>query len=516
VVLFGVAVLNGLVLVSRFNSLKLEGMTNLKERILLATKERLRPILLTAIAAIMGFLPMAISASAGAEVQRPLATVVIGGLISSTLLTLLVVPVLYYFVENRLDKINDNKTSKLNTSLATMLLFGFISLSGIYSAFAQEMPQRITIDEAVTIAFENNPTIKGANLEIEKQESLKKSTFDLEKTSISYRKGQINALQKDYEWNVSQDFKFPTVYGTQSKLQKERIALSEASLVLEKNVLERDVRAAYLELRFAKSKLILIEELEKEFQNFAIIAEKRFDSGETNLIEKMSAEGKREEIRLLKSEASLDVGNLKKQLQLLLNVENQITISDSELQKASFISVEELGDQSPILKLQEQFISVSEKEYKLEKAKFLPDLSAGYFNQQIEGVKNFTGFQVGIKIPLFFWSQKGKTQAAKKNSEIAQMNYEQTKLNINAVLQSKLQDYEKHNASLSYYKTKGLQLADKLFSSANKAYKEGEVGYVEYITTLEQAAQIKRDYLDRLNLYNQTVNEINYLTGKYN
>ena len=96
------------------------------------------------------------------------------------------------------------------------------------------------------------------------------------------------------------------------------------------------------------------------------------------------------------------------------------------------------------------------------------------------------------------------------------MNFEQTKLNINAVLQSKLQDYEKHNASLLYYETKGLQLADKLFSSANKAYKEGEVGYVEYITTLEQSAQIKRDYLDRLNLYNQTVNEINYLTGKYN
>ena len=166
--------------------------------------------------------------------------------------------------------------------------------------------------------------------------------------------------------------------------------------------------------------------------------------------------------------------------------------------------------------MQEQFIIVSENEYKLEKAKFLPDLSAGYFNQQIEGVKNFTGFQVGIKIPLFFWSQKGKTQAAKKNSEIAQMNYEQTKLNINAVLQSKLQDYEKHNASLLYYETKGQQLADKLFSSANKAYKEGEVGYVEYITTLEQSAQIKRDYLDKLNLYNQTVNEINYLTGKYN
>ena len=73
----------------------------MKERILIGTKERLRPILLTAIAAIMGFTPMAFSASAGAEVQRPLATVVIGGLISATLLTLIILPVLYSFVEKR-------------------------------------------------------------------------------------------------------------------------------------------------------------------------------------------------------------------------------------------------------------------------------------------------------------------------------------------------------------------------------------------------------------------------------
>ncbi|MBL4939560.1 MAG: TolC family protein, partial [Lutibacter sp.] len=161
-------------------------------------------------------------------------------------------------------------------------------------------------------------------------------------------------------------------------------------------------------------------------------------------------------------------------------------------------------------------VAVSKREYKLEKSKYLPDLSAGYFNQQIEGVKNFTGFQVGMKVPLFFWSQKGKTQAAKKNSEIAQMNFEQSKLTINSFLQTNLQDYEKHKASLLYYETKGLQLAETLFSSANKAYKEGEVGYVEYVTTLEQAVQIKKDYLDRLNLYNQTVIKINYLTGKYN
>jgi len=448
-------------------------------------------------------------------VQRPLATVVIGGLISSTLLTLLVVPVLYYLVEKRSQKSNTNKKSSIKTSLVTIVLIGCLTFFGTNKTQAQQISHGITIEQAVTIAFENNPSVKAASLEIEKQENLKKSAFDLDKTSVSYTKGQINAQQQDYQWNISQDFKFPTVYGSQSKLQKQKIVLSEASLALEKNILERNVRSTFMELWFAKSKLLLISELEKEFQNFAVIAQKRFELGESNLIEKIAAEGKSEEIKLLRSEANLDVENLRQQLQFLLNVEETVTIVSSDLQKVDFL-VEDLKGDNALLKLQQKFVSVSEGQYKLEKARFLPDLSAGYFNQQIEGVQNFSGFQVGVKVPLFFWSQKGRTQAAKKNTEIAQMNYEQTKLDINSVLQTNLQEYEKHKASLMYYETKGLQLADKLFSSANTAYKEGEIGYVEYIATLEQAVQIKRDYLDRLNLYNQTINEINYLTGKYN
>jgi cobalt-zinc-cadmium resistance protein CzcA len=99
IALFGVAVLNGIVLIAEFNSLKKDGMTNLKDIILKGTSTRLRPVIMTALVASLGFLPMALSHGSGAEVQKPLATVVIGGLISATLLTLLVLPVLYLFFE---------------------------------------------------------------------------------------------------------------------------------------------------------------------------------------------------------------------------------------------------------------------------------------------------------------------------------------------------------------------------------------------------------------------------------
>ena len=99
IALFGVAVLNGIVLIAEFNRLRQQGAADINSVILEGTKIRLRPVLMTAAVASLGFLPMALATTAGAEVQKPLATVVIGGLISSTILTLLVLPCLYVYFE---------------------------------------------------------------------------------------------------------------------------------------------------------------------------------------------------------------------------------------------------------------------------------------------------------------------------------------------------------------------------------------------------------------------------------
>ena len=95
IALFGVSVLNGVVLIGQMNQMQREGVTDVQKRIIDSCMIRLRPVLMTALVASMGFLPMALSQGDGAEVQRPLATVVIGGLITSTLLTLLVLPAIY-------------------------------------------------------------------------------------------------------------------------------------------------------------------------------------------------------------------------------------------------------------------------------------------------------------------------------------------------------------------------------------------------------------------------------------
>jgi len=100
IALFGVAVLNGVVLLSYINQLRVAGRA-VGDAVREGAEVRFRPVLMTALVASVGFIPMAVSTSAGAEVQRPLATVVIGGLVSSTLLTLLVLPTVYAWLEER-------------------------------------------------------------------------------------------------------------------------------------------------------------------------------------------------------------------------------------------------------------------------------------------------------------------------------------------------------------------------------------------------------------------------------
>jgi cobalt-zinc-cadmium resistance protein CzcA len=104
IALSGVAVLNGLIMINCFNSLREQGRS-LGQAVREGALLRLRPVLMTALVASLGFLPMALATGSGAELQRPLATVVIGGIISSTFLTLVLLPTLYEWVEKRNEKI---------------------------------------------------------------------------------------------------------------------------------------------------------------------------------------------------------------------------------------------------------------------------------------------------------------------------------------------------------------------------------------------------------------------------
>ncbi|MDC0007257.1 CusA/CzcA family heavy metal efflux RND transporter, partial [Winogradskyella sp.] len=286
IALFGIAVLNGIVLIEHFKDLKNKGFKDMESLIKQGTKDRLRAVLLTASAAALGFLPMAISTNAGAEVQRPLATVVIGGLFTATLLTLLVLPVLYSYFNSVTDK--KRKPNKANLSVLLMLM-------GLFTMTSYGQNQSKTLENLITIATENNAALRANRLKVEQSNTLINSAFDFNKTQIYYSYDQNNLAINNEAigvFGVQQDFLFPTVYTTQKKLNKASYNLESSRYAIQEKALKRKISAHYYSYLYAVKKAEIYKKLDSLYQNFAQVAQRRFELGETNYLEKITAKSK--------------------------------------------------------------------------------------------------------------------------------------------------------------------------------------------------------------------------------
>ncbi|MEZ5083216.1 MAG: CusA/CzcA family heavy metal efflux RND transporter [Bacteroidales bacterium] len=154
IALFGVAVLNGIVLISYYNQLKDEGVSDVLQRVIIGTRIRLRPVIMTASVAALGFFPMALSTAPGAEVQKPLATVVIGGLVTSTFLTLVILPLIYVMFNGGFKKSNKNGTP----TIVLALFLGLLSLACNWN-----VTNGNNSNKEISLAFKNNSKLITAN-----------------------------------------------------------------------------------------------------------------------------------------------------------------------------------------------------------------------------------------------------------------------------------------------------------------------------------------------------------------
>lgn len=516
IALFGVAVLNGIVLIAEFNRLeKEEGITDIYERVWKGIRVRLRPVIMTAAVASLGFLPMSISTSAGAEVQKPLATVVIGGLISSTLLTIIVLPVLYILFFNK----KNIKRNIHGITTGVLLIIGFFFFSP--SAFAQKTPKAYSLQQAINQAINNNGNIKTARLEVKSQKALKKTAWEMGNTQIDYTYGQINSVKKDDEFSLSQSFQFPAAYATQVRLANAGVASAEIKQAATTAEIAYHVKSTYYQLAFYHSKLQLLRNQDSIFLAFEKAARLRFEKGETNLLEKMNAETQVFEVQNQIKQAEFDIEIYSLKLQILLSENQQITIADTKLPHLQIpvFSDSTLFDQNPDLAYMKQQIEVNKLQTNAERFKLFPEISVGYFNQSnkdISSGERFIGIQAGISFPLLFFSQQGKIQSSAINRNIAEINYNQAHTTLQNDYQILLHEYHKNLNNLQLYESKTLPQAKQITVQAEKAYKSGNIGYMEYVQNLKQAADINSSYLETLNACNQSVLSIELLTGKIN
>ena len=516
IALFGVAVLNGIVLIAYLNLLKAEGEENITTRIMKGTKARLRAVIATASLASLGFLPMALSTSPGSEVQKPLATVVIGGLISSTILTLIVLPVLYSLFFGRKKKKSENGNLKLSVVVLLFLISNFKFQTAVAQNPISNIQFPISLDSAIAISLRNHPMLQSANYNVQQQQVLKKNSFALSPLGADYLYGQKDGLNNDYNFTVQQGFQFPTVYAAQGKLNNQKIILAQQQYAVTKNELIKNVTAAYYQLLYGQQQLKLYQQLDSIFKNFSDVADKKFLAGETAELEKLTAQAQWQSAKLKLQQTQSDVTVYETVLQQWLNTTQPIILAEQTLQSLALPPALDTSQlySSPIIQYQKQFVNVANAEWKYDKSKYAPSLSLGYVNQSIDKVNNFQGFIIGAQIPLFKSGIGNIATASHINALKTQSQADNFKLQLNTQYTTAIQDFKKYNQSLQYYQQTGLFMADKILSSAQTAYTQGEINYVEYVQSIQQATFIKTDYLQTLNNFNQSVINLNYLISK--
>ena len=519
IALFGVAVLNGIVLIGTFNQLEKDGMTDIIQRIKEGTKIRLRPVLMTATVASLGFLPMALSHGAGAEVQKPLATVVIGGLLTATFLTLFVLPLLYVLFSSK---------RKINISTASILVFALLSFN---AANAQSPTTKsISVDDAITTALKNNLELQSQQLNVQSSTILKKSVFELPKTNVNFQFGQYNSINQDKAFQVSQSIPFPTYYSAKSSLYKAELQGSQLQQQATVNEIKAQVQYWFYQLQYLQTTKKQLQDLDSLYNDFVNAAALRYKTGETNLLEKTTAETKRGQLSQLLKQNETDFATAYNSLKTLMNTSEDFTITVNEnwqplVLSSSFDTT--LIANNPSLKVLYQQSVIAEQNKKLETASTLPDFNVGYFNQSLIGVQNingadvnfdgskrFQGFNVGISIPITFFSNTSKIKSLDYKQQALQKEADNGKLILQNQLQNAFQQYNQNLSQYNYYKSTALPNADIIISTAKVGFKSGDIGYIEYLQALQTATDVQLSYLQSVNQINQSIFNINFLINK--
>jgi cobalt-zinc-cadmium resistance protein CzcA len=514
IALFGIAVLNGIVLVEHLKNLYNSGMRDLRQIVLIGATDRLRPVMLTAAAAAMGFLPMAVSTGAGAEVQRPLATVVIGGLITSTMLTMVALPLLFMLFHNeegikyRIVRIFKNKNFLLP-------LLGLLTAATASAQPDRSAAPELTIGQAVEQALRHNKQYQASLMKVEERKALAGSRLELDKTRVYYGYDQANVADNGHALHtvgVEQDIPFPAVFAERNRARRIEVAMAEAEMHKQQQVLTRQVWAAYYDIVFLNAKRRYYQRIDSLYHILGNSAATRHRLGDISQLDLMNAQARQKQTALELEQLDFDIANAHRQLSSLMQTQEPYTISQCTLEMIP-VSAPDLSANADLMavSIQSDYLRSS---IKIDRQQLLPDLSMNYFyatNTQRNN-RGYNGFEVGLAIPLFTAQQRAKVKAGKIAWAANEAMKENTRTQLEnrcAQLRSQLSKYQK---TIDFYLTTGKKLSDEITRSATKSYQAGAIDFSEFALSMENAMRLEMDYYEAIAAYNQTAIELNHIT----
>lgn len=502
IALFGVAVLNGIVLIAEFNRLRENGNLSLHDLVIEGAKTRLRPVLITALVASLGFLPMALSSGSGAEVQKPLATVVIGGLLLATLLTLLILPLLYTIFENR--------NVKASKAVAVGLLLFFVGTS--------EAQTSLSMQQAIDSALANNLSLKIEKQLLEYQSLNRKQIGILGETQINGNFGQINSYYQDNQFVIQQSLGNPFSASKQRKIGSKLIDQQANQIQITEKQLVYAVQEAYLINLFISEKMRILKEVNSFIDLVLERTKKRIQVGLSSGNELWPVELQRNNIQLQLELLNNESAQAKANFKLLLKLKTEVLLNDSfwnpQLMNASKFKIQ---GQLEIFK-QSIFTDIAKEKIQLEKMNRLPKIGLGYTNQSFAGYQNIAGndklfntsnrfhsVQISVSMPLFLNGQSKRIVMAKIEYDIAKKQLEM--VNDEYFIQKKLAQEQLKNIEQLYATKKGEyeKQVSEYRELADKQLKNGEINLIEWSRLQEQSLNIKLSLIEIQYQYQKSI-----------
>ena len=499
IALFGVAVLNGILMINHFNNLRKQTKYQMTTNRILAKgcPHLLRPVFLTGLVASLGFVPMAIAKSAGAEVQRPLATVVIGGLIVSTILTLIIIPVFYRLV-------NSSAAWKRQRWLKRLLPF-LLFLGILFPTHAQ---QTVSLEEAVTIALENHPRLKTATASIERSRASRGESWEVSPTTFNYSWGQINGeTRNDNQMEITQSLGSLLTPFYKNALVNRQVATGEYYRDLVKKEITAEVKRAWAYYQYAFHLCALYKEQIEWAGRLRKASQLRYEQGDITLLERNMSS-------TLVADLQTRLSQAEEELQLATRRFSWTCYSDSPLLPMDTTLVlfpARVAEIAPSDIHLNYFRSVADEKkamLRIERSRFFPELSVGYVRQKIAPLSGLDSWMVGISFPVLFFPQHSRVRQAKIDSYIARTEAESNIRQLNNKVEELSVALRKEGEHIRYYTTGALPEADALLKSATVQFKESETDITQFVQSLNAAREIRRGYIEAVYAYNISALEL--------
>lgn len=499
IALFGVAVLNGILMINHFNNLRKQTKYQMTTNRILAKgcPHLLRPVFLTGLVASLGFVPMAIAKSAGAEVQRPLATVVIGGLIVSTILTLIIIPVFYRLV-------NSSAAWKRQRWLKRLLPF-LLFLGILFPTHAQ---QTVSLEEAVTIALENHPRLKTATASIERSRASRGESWEVSPTTFNYSWGQINGeTRNDNQMEITQSLGSLLTPFYKNALVNRQVATGEYYRDLVKKEITAEVKRAWAYYQYAFHLCALYKEQIEWAGRLRKASQLRYEQGDITLLERNMSS-------TLVADLQTRLSQAEEELQLATRRFSWTCYSDSPLLPMDTTLVlfpARVAEIAPSDIHLNYFRSVADEKkamLRIERSRFFPELSVGYVRQKIVPLSGLDSWMVGISFPVLFFPQHSRVRQAKIDSYIARTEAESNIRQLNNKVEELSVALRKEGEHIRYYTTGALPEAEALLKSATVQFKESETDITQFVQSLNAAREIRRGYIEAVYAYNISALEL--------